>query len=193
MKKRLQQAIIGVLLGASLAATAHGAPEAYLVEPARTRARLSLVYFGYPVPLAQFKKTTGRVVFDGAARSASVDVVVDIDSIDTGHPAIDRVVQGEEFLQAATFPKAAFRSTRVHFVGDRPAMIEGTLTLRGVTQPVGLTVTSYRRLSAANRKKETIEVAAFSTVRRSIFGFGGLLPHFGDEIRVDIAIEVTRE
>jgi hypothetical protein len=48
-------------------------------------------------------------------------------------------------------------------------------------------------LSAANRKKETIEVAAFSTVRRSIFGFGGLLPHFGDEIRVDIAIEVTRE
>lgn len=193
MKKRLQQAILGVLLGAGLAANAHGAPEAYLVEPTRTRPRLSLVYFGYPVPLAQFKRTTGRVVIDKAARSASVDVVVDIDSIDTGHSAIDRVVQGEEFLQAEKFPKAVFRSSRVHFVGDRPAMIEGALTLRGVTQPVSLAVTSYRRLSAANRRKETIEVTAFSTVRRSVFGFGGLFPHFGDEIRVDIAIEVTRE
>ena len=180
-------------LGMALCAAAQAAPEAYLVDPARTQPRLSLAYFGYAVPLARFKRSSGRVVFDRVLRTASADVIVDTDSIDTGHSAIDRLIQGEEFLNTARYPKAVFRSSRVHFVGDRPVKIDGTLTLKGVTQRVDLVVNSFRRLSPPARRRETLAVGAFSTVKRSDFGLGGLVPHVGDAIRVDIEIEVVRE
>lgn len=193
MTKFLRQATLAVYLGMTHSAVAKGAPEAYIVDPARTHSRLSLAYFDYAVPLARFNRSAGRVVFDRALRTASADVLVDTDSIDTGHSAIDRLIQGEEFLDTARYPKAVFRSSRVSFVGDRPVRIDGTLTLKGVTQPVSLVVNSFRRLSPHGRKRETLAVGAFTTVRRSDFGLGGLVPHVGDAIRVDIEIEVVRE
>lgn len=193
MSKRLRQAMLAVHLGMMLCAVAQGAPEAYVVDPARTHPRLSLAYIGYAVPLARFNRSSGRVVLDRAMRTASVDVFVHTDSIDTGYSAIDRLIQGEAFLDAARYPKAVFRSFRVHFVGDRPVRIDGTLTLKGVTQPVKLMVNSFRRLSPPGRKSETLAVGALATIRRSDFGLGGLVPNIGDEILVDVEIEMVRE
>jgi polyisoprenoid-binding protein YceI len=171
----------------------YGAQEAYRVVPARTHPRLSLGYFGYSVPLAKFTRSSGRVLFDRKMRTASADVVLETESIDTGYPAIDRLLRGDEFLHVERFPTAIFRSSQVAFVGERPVSIDGTLTLKGATRPVRLVVQSFKRLPPSSRKKETLVVSAVANVRRSDFGVGWVIPNVGDEIRVDIEIEVEKE
>lgn len=193
MSTTLQKTILAICLSAGFGVASYGAPEVYLVNSDRTRPLLYLGYFGYWAPVGRFNRSSGRVVFDSAGRSASVEVILDTESIDTGYPGVDQLLRGGEFLNTATYPKAVFRSSRVHFVGDRPVKIDGTLTVKGVTQPITLVVNSFRRLPPPIRHKETLAVGAASTVRRADFGMGGVMPNFGNEIRVEIDIEVVRE
>ena len=99
----------------------------------------------------------------------------------------------EDFLDTAKFPTATFKSTKVVFEGDKPAKIEGNLTLKGVTKPVTLTVTSFQAMPHPMVKKDAIGANAFTTVKRTDFNMGKNAPYVGDEVRIDIAIEAIKE
>lgn len=189
MKKQL------VLLAfASIAsATALAAPETYVVDATHTFPRFSYSHFGYSTQLSRFNKTTGKVVFDKAARTGSVDIVIDATSVDTGYPTFNQHIQGEDFLDTARHPTATFKSTKVRFNGGKPAKIEGDLTLKGVTRPVTLTVTSFQAMPHPMLKKAAIGANAHAVVKRSDFNAGKYAPHVGDEVRIDIAIEAIQE
>ena len=60
-------------------------------------------------------KTTGKVVFDKAAKSGSVDVVIDAKSVDTGYATFNEHIQGEDFLDTAKHPTATFKSTKERY------------------------------------------------------------------------------
>ena len=42
-------------------------------------------------------------------------------SVDTGYTTFNEHIQGEDFLDTAKYPSATFKSTKVHFEGDKPA------------------------------------------------------------------------
>ena len=92
--------------------------------------------------LSRFNKTTGNIILDKEAKTGAVDIVIDTQSVDTGYGTFDEHIQGEDFLDTAKYPTATFKSTKVVFEGDKPVKVEGNLTLKGVTKPVTLTVTS---------------------------------------------------
>ena len=132
---------IATLIAAlTLAAPAFAAPETYNVDSTHTFARFSYSHFGMSTQLSKFNKTTGTVVLDKAAKTGSVDVVIDTKSVDTGYDTFNEHIQGEDFLDTAKYPTATFKSTKVTFVGDKPATIDGELTIKGVTKPVALKV-----------------------------------------------------
>jgi hypothetical protein len=73
MKKQL-----GLIALASLfAAPAFAAPETYLVDPNHTYPRFEYNHFGYSNQIQRFNKTSGTIVFDRAAKTGSVDIVID--------------------------------------------------------------------------------------------------------------------
>ena len=84
-------------------------------------------------------------------------------------------------------------STEVVFDGDRPARIEGLLTLRGVTRPVTLTVTSFKRIYHPLAKKDAIGANATGSLKRSEFGAGKFVPLVGDEVTLSIALEAIKQ
>lgn len=51
------------------------------------------------------------------------------------------MIEGPEFLDAATFPQITFTSTSVTLTGPNSANVTGDLTLHGVTRPITLEVT----------------------------------------------------
>jgi polyisoprenoid-binding protein YceI len=102
-------------------------------------------------------------------------------------------IQGEDFLDTAKYPKAMFKSTNVVFEGDKPAKIEGNLTIKGVTKPVTLTVTSFQAMPHPMQKKDAIGANAYTTIKRSEFNTGKYAPNVGDEVRIDIAIEAIKQ
>ena len=181
-----------LILAASIA-TAMAAPETFVVEGTHTFPRFSYSHFGYSTQLSRFNKTSGKVVYDKAAKTGSVDIVIDTKSVDTGYATFDEHIQGEDFLDTAKYPTATFKSTKVNFDGDKPASIEGQLTLKGVTKPVTLTVNSFHAMPHPMLKKDAIGANAWTVVKRSEFSADKYAPYVGDEVRIDIAIEAIKE
>ena len=133
------------------------------------------------------------MVFDAEAKKGSVDIVIDTKSVSTGFADFNEHIQGEDFLDTAKFPQATFKSTKVVFEGDKPQSIEGQLTIKGVTKPVTLTVTSFQAMPHPMLKKPAIGANAFTVIKRSEFNAGKYAPYVGDDVRIDIAIEAIAQ
>ena len=192
MKKQLATLTLAIA-AASLNTAAFAAPETYVADSSHTFSRFSYSHFGYSTQLSRFNKTTGTVVLDKAARTGAVDIVIDTKSVDTGYATFDEHIQGEDFLDTARYPTATFKSTKVIFDGDKPAKVEGNLTLKGVTRPVTLTVSDFKAAPHPMLKKDAIGANAWTTVKRSEFNAGKYAPNVGDDVRIDIAIEAIRQ
>jgi polyisoprenoid-binding protein YceI len=180
-------------LSAAAAAPALAAPETFVLDGSHTFPRFSYSHFGYSTQLSSFSKTTGKVVFDKAAKTGAVDIVIDTKSVNTGFNTFNEHIQGEDFLNTAKFPTATFKSTKVVFEGDKPARVEGQLTIKGVTKPVTLTVTSFQAMPHPMMKKDAIGANAYTVIKRSEFNAGKYAPYVGDEVRIDVALEAIKE
>jgi polyisoprenoid-binding protein YceI len=174
-------------------ASAMAAPVTYGVDGSHTFPRFSYSHFGYSTQLSSFSKTTGKVVFDAEAKRGTVDIVIDMKSVSTGFADFNEHIQGEDFLDTAKFPQATFTSTKVIFGGDKPQFIEGQLTIKGVTKPVTLTVTSFQAMPHPMMKKPALGANAFTVIKRSEFNAAKYAPYVGDEVRIDIAIEAVAQ
>ena len=176
--------LLAALVGSSLAA-----PVTYEVDGTHTFPRFSYSHFGLSTQLSSFSRTSGKVVFDAQARSGSVDITIDMTSVNTGFADFSGHIQAEDFLDTARHPTATFKSTRGVFEGDKPRSIDGVLTIKGVSKPVTLNVTSFLAMPHPMLKKPALGANAHTTIKRSEFNAGKFAPYVGDEVRIDIAIE----
>ena len=190
--QKLTKLTAALVLAAAAAAPAFAAPETYTIDGDHTFPRFSYNHFGYSTQLSRFDKTTGKVVLDKAAKTGSVDIVIDTKSVDTGNATFNEHIQGEDFLDTAKHTTATFKSTKVIFEGDKPTAIEGKLTLKGVTKPVTLSVTSFQAMPHPMLKKDAIGANATVTVKRSDFNMSNYAPHVGDDVKIDVALEAIK-
>jgi polyisoprenoid-binding protein YceI len=189
----IQRLLTALAFTGLVATSAVAAPLTYSVDGSHTFPRFSYLHFGYSTQLSSFSKTTGKVVYDPQAQQGSVDIVISTKSVNTGFADFNEHIQGEDFLDTAKFPEATFKSTKVVFEGEKPKSIEGQLTIKGVTKPVTLTVTSFQSAPHPMMKKPTIGANAFTVIKRSEFNAGKYAPYVGDEVRIDIAIEAIAQ
>jgi polyisoprenoid-binding protein YceI len=173
--------------------TAIAAPKTFDIDGSHTFPRFSYSHFGYSTQVSRFDNTTGTVVFDADAKTGSVDITIDMKSVNTGFADFNGHIQGEDFLDTAKFPKATFKSSKVNFQDGKPASIEGQLTIKGVTKAVTLTVTSFQAMPHPMLKKEAIGANAFTVIKRSEFNAGKYAPYVGDEVRIEIALEAIQK
>ena len=180
-------------LVAGISAPALPAPATYVIDPTHTFPRFSYSHFGLSTQLSRFDKTSGTIVLDKAARTASVDIVIDMKSVDTGYATFNEHIQGADFLDTATYPTATFKSTKVVFEGDRPVAINGNLTIKGVTRPVTLNVTSFTNMPHPMLKKDAIGADASVVIKRSEFNAGKYAPNVGDDVTISVALEAVEK
>jgi polyisoprenoid-binding protein YceI len=191
--KQLIKLISATAVALSMAAPAIAAPESYSLDPAHTVPRFSYNHLGFSTQLSRFDKTSGKVVFDKAAKTGSVDIVIDMKSVNTGFALFNEHIQGADFLDTAQYPTASFKSTKVTFKGGKPATIEGNLTIKDVTKQVTLTVTSFQAMPHPMLKKDAIGANATTTIKRTEFNAGKYAPNVSDDVRIDIALEAIKE
>jgi polyisoprenoid-binding protein YceI len=189
----LRPLFIALVASAALNAPAMAAPETYVVDPTHTYPRFSYDHFGLSTQLSKFTKTSGKVILDKAAKTASVEIEIDMKSVDTGYATFNEHIQAEDFLDTNKFPKASFKSTKVVFDGDKPTSIEGNLTIKGVTKPVTLKVNRYVNKPHPMRKVDVIGADASTVIKRSDFNAGKYAPAVGDEVTITVAIEALKQ
>ncbi|MBP7490403.1 MAG: polyisoprenoid-binding protein, partial [Azospira sp.] len=169
------------------------APETYVMDGSHTFPRFSYSHFGYSTQLSHFDKTSGKIVIDKAAKSGSVDVTIDMKSVNTGSALFNGHIQGEDFLDTAKFPTATYKSTKVNFDGDKVVSVDGNLTIKGITKPVTLSVTSFQCMPHPMLKKDACGANATAVIKRSEFNAGKYAPYVGDDVTLTIAVEAIKE
>src|SRR5882757_4126571 len=117
---------------ASSVAPAFAAPEKFKIDPLHTYPSLEFSHRGVSVWRGKFNKTNGTIMLDRAAKTGSVDVIIDTTSINFGLPAMDDKARSDEFFTVAQFPTATYQGT-IKFVGDKPSTVDGQVTIMGVT------------------------------------------------------------
>jgi polyisoprenoid-binding protein YceI len=188
----VKKLVLVVALGA-FSAAAFAAPETFNVEPTHTYPRFEYSHFGYSNQQQRFDKTSGKIVIDRAAKTGSVDVSIDTTSVNTGYALFNQHIQAEDYFDTARYPAITFKSTKVRFDGDKPVAVEGNLTIKGVTKPVTLTVTSFHSMPHPMLKKDAIGANAMTKVKRSEFNMGKNVPYVSDEVTLTIAVEAIKE
>lgn len=111
----------------------------YKIDPGHSFVTFRIQHLGYSWTYGQFNTLSGTFSYD-AADPASSQITVDIDttSIDTNHAERDKDVR-ENWLGTANFSKATFESTQ--YTGtDTEGVLEGALTLNGVSKPISINV-----------------------------------------------------
>ena len=180
-----------VAAGVSLAAAA--APETFVIDGSHTFPRFEYSHFGYSNQVSRFDKTSGKIVLDRAAKSGSVDVVIDTTSVNTGFPVFNSHLQAEDFFDTKKYPTITFKSNKLNFDGDKLASVDGNLTIKGVTKPVRLDVTSFQCMTHPMLKKDACGANAVTKIKRSEFNAGKYAPYVGDEVTLTIPVEAVKE
>lgn len=181
------------------AAQAGGASEPWLegeftIDPYHTFTTFEYDHFGLSTGRGRFNKTTGTVTIAKGSRNASVDVTIDVNSVDTGVELLDGRLKDAMFFDAAKFPTITFKSTEVRFAGDKMSEVPGQLTIKGVTKPVTLKVLSAHCKQERNPtlKYPACGADAELVINRSDFGVGAFAPLVSDRIRIVITIEALK-
>jgi polyisoprenoid-binding protein YceI len=154
-----------------VAAAAVAAPETYTIDPDHTYPAFEADHMGgMSLWRGKFNKSAGSVVIDKAAKTGSVDVTIDVASINFGHAKMDEHARSEQIFNVAKFPKATYKGVISKWNGDAPAEVDGQLTLHGVTKPVKLTVNTFLCKPNPMTRKATCGADAAATFNRDDFG-----------------------
>jgi polyisoprenoid-binding protein YceI len=153
------------------AAAVIAAPTTYQIEPTHTYPSFEADHMGgLSVWRGKFNKTSGSVTFDKAAQQGSVDITVDIDSIDYGFDLMNTKAKSEELFDAAKYPTATYKGKLAGFKKGVPTKVMGDLTLRGITKPVQLNIVSFKCMPHPMVKREVCGADAMATFKRDDFG-----------------------
>lgn len=182
-----------VALATLFAEPTFAAPETYLVDPNHTYPRFEYNHFGYSNQIQRFNKTSGTIVFDRDARTGSVNVAIDARSVDTGYALFNEHLQGEDFFDTSRYPTITYQSTAVRFDGDKPVAVEGNLTIKGITRPVTLTLSSFQTMPHPILKKDALGANASARIKRSEFNAGKYVPNVSDDVTLSIAVEALKQ
>lgn len=187
------QKLIALTLAASLSSVAYAAPETYMIEQNHTKPRFEYSHMGYSTQLSRFDTVTGTITLDRAAKTGSVDVVIDAKSVNTGSALFNGHLQGADFFDTEMYPTITFKSSKLKFSGDKLAQVEGVLTIKDISKPVTLTVTSFMCMPHPMLKKDACGANATTTIKRSDFNMGKYAPLVGDEVTLTIPVESIKQ
>lgn len=118
--------------------------ERYIISPQKSQLQFK-AYSLLVNARGAFHRFAGEIVADARQLNASsVRFVIDAASIDTANIKRDQHLRSEDFLFIRQYPTITFVSTAITPDGSS-YMVQGTLQLRGVTQPLAIPITVQQR------------------------------------------------
>lgn len=180
------------------ASWARAAVETYSIDPGHSGVGFSIAHFFSRVP-GRFNRMKGTFSFDAEDLStAAVRAVIDAGSIDTANADRDTHLRSADFFDVQNHRLIVFESSGVRPGADDTVMVDGTLTLRGVSRPVTLEVEflgsgpdlwgHYRSGFVA---RTTIDRKDYGMIWNASLDGGGFM--LGDEVSIQINIEGVRQ
>ena len=151
----------------------NAAPVTYKIDPDHTYPSFEADHMGgVSVWRGKMTKSAGTITLDKEAGAGSVDVTVDLGSIDFGQRQLNNWAVGPQFFDAKQYGSAVYRGRFEAFVNGAPTQVVGELAMRGVTRPLTLTIDSFKCVQHPLFKRELCGADAKGTFNRDDYGLG---------------------
>ncbi|GAK33638.1 polyisoprenoid-binding protein [Iodidimonas nitroreducens] len=191
--KTLMMAAGAALLMTGASASVQAAPETFEFDEAHTHIGLAWNHLGFSETRARFADFEGALILDqDNPANSSLSVTIPISSLDTGLKKFDDHLKSADFFDAATYPEATFKSTKIELDGDKAAKVHGDLTIHGVTKPVVLDVTLNQLGKHPMNGKTHAGFTATTKIKRSDFGINQYVPMVSDDVEIFISTEASK-
>jgi polyisoprenoid-binding protein YceI len=167
----------------------------WVPDKAHSEVDFSILHMGLAHVNGRFGNIGGAITYNEAdITKSTVNVTIDITSIDTGVSGRDNDLKSENVFDAAQFPTATFVSTGVAKSGSG-LTVNGNLTLHGVTKPVTLTVEGPTGPVSGMDHKPHAGFSATATISRTAFGVAAKYPTamIGDDVKLTIELDVAKQ
>ena len=182
------------LLATLLAAFAGStfAADTYTIDPGHTYPSFEADHMGVSVWRGKFTKTSGTVTLDRAAKTGSLDIAIDANSLDFGHVKMNEHAKGPDMFNVEKYPTVTYKAKSFKFDGDKPIEVNGELTLLGVTKPVVLKINKFVCIMHPMLKREVCGGDASAEFKRTDFGLSYGTPRFAPEVKLQIQVEAVK-
>lgn len=171
----------------------------YIIDSGHTAVVFAVRHLMIATVRGSFGGATGTATFDLAnPETATVDVVIDVNSLTTHNPQRDSDLKGSEFLDTSNYPTLTFKSTKVEKFGEATYAITGDLTIHGITKEVVLAA-EYQGETKDMFGNIRIAFSAETSINRKDFGIiwnrtlesGGVV--IGDKISITLDTELIQQ
>ncbi|HEY4186905.1 MAG TPA: YceI family protein [Polyangia bacterium] len=148
----------------------------------------------------EFGQLSGRVVVDDVdITRSSVDVSIDVSTVNTHDAKRDEHLRSPDFFDVAKFPTITFKSKRVQPGKGGDLFVTGELTIRGITREVTLDVEPlsaeindpWGNVKRGASARARINRKDFDVVWNAALDGGGVL--VGEEVSITLEIELGRK
>lgn len=181
--------LVFALLLPALTPAAVAAPQTYVLDPDHTYPSFEADHLGVSVWRGKFNRSQGHVVLDRDVGTGTLEVVVDVASIDFGHDAMNEHARAAEIFDVAQFPQARYRARLEGFKDGEPTLAVGELTLHGVTRPLTLDITHFHCIPHPLHQRELCGADVHGSLQRDAFGIDAG-KDYGFDMTVTLRIQV---
>jgi polyisoprenoid-binding protein YceI len=179
---------------------AGAATSTWQIDPQHSSAQFAVRHMAISMVRGAFSKISGTLVLDDQdVTKSTIEVSIDVSTVDTREPDRDKDLRSDRFFDVAHFPTMTFKSKKVEQAGPGKLKVTGDLTIRGTAKEVVLDVDG----PAAPVKDPwgNLRTAATATakVNRQDFGVkwnakldnGGVV--VGDDVSITIDVELLQK
>jgi polyisoprenoid-binding protein YceI len=168
------------------------------IDPAHTSVEFVARHLMVSKVRGKFTGVTGAVDINEDPFLSKATARIETASVSTGDDKRDEHLRSADFFDVETFPYIDFVSTSVKAHKDGAYVLEGDLTVHGVTRPVILEL-EYNGVSTSPWGSQVAGYSATAELNRKDFGLewnvaletGGVL--VSDKIRLNLEIETVKK
>lgn len=170
----------------------------WTIDPMHSEIGFKVKHLVISTVSGKFKAFEGSIEAEGDDfNNAKISFSADIDSIDTGVTDRDVHLKSPDFFDAANHPKLNFKSTDFTRKEGSDYVLQGNITIKGVTKPITLNVeyggtgpNAYGQTVAGFELKGKINRKDFGLNWSAVTEAGGIV--VSDDVKLVMNVEVVK-
>ncbi|MDX8349115.1 YceI family protein [Cognatiyoonia sp. IB215446] len=165
---------------------------------------LGHAHIGWEIDHMDLARTLGRfdnfegtfLIDEDDPANSSITVTVDAASVNSNHAGRDNHIRNADYLNVSEFPTVTFTSGEITMTSETEGMMDGTLTMLGVTAPITLDFTlvadrTYPDFIPSYNEIRTASFEATGTITRTDWGMDFIaFPGSPTGLEIDLDIHV---
>ena len=194
MKVRLKLLMMIVLL-VSVVPLSFGKPVIYEIDPNHTFPAFEADHMGgLSLWRGKINSTSGEIILDKKNKTGSVNVVMEILSIDFGHDEMNKRAKSDDMFDIEEFTQASYEGKLINCQDGAPTKVEGELTLHGITKNVDLEIKAFKCRLHPFKLREVCGADLRGNIMRDDFGIKyGKMLGFKMGVALRIGVEAIKK